>query len=740
MLLQNLKKKNVNAPIAIDDEIEFNVRDEDKVRTNPVAVVGPPEMCGIGDMTAEASQKSSNDERDSQSTITLSNPSQDFELFLSDQRIPPKTAEKEVQTDECVVISKEEYEDLLKKASSYVDYKKDLEKLSIYFSCVLNRSPEMDVNEFEKICKQVGAENLFNLLVDTMSSEKMSSERKNLAKLRAMVVTYIMMYSQSQKANWFQVTLARTLQQFGISDQGLASLRNLGVAAHPRTVKTASKLSAAFHLDNVACFFQQVVANKHFLVFCIDDYHNIHTKHRPETKTQTQAIHMSTLLVKIFPNVPAISKESLKTPLLPVCPVQHELVLKFVNSGMVDLSQTYAANMPDWVLAKYFNPQAERQRLLLHDYQQTEIPKMRCMENTKLIDSLKLPLKSSDDLLFAFKHMLSNGLEIYLNDFVAPFMGDWPTQFFMRQLVYNLNKVALPAICENVVPLIGPLHISLNSRECVVLKFHQIFADLYSFLFGKKAKLPKKPKPWRVSLLLEVLYGGWTLVRESILPVFCHCKDIEFLTFVNLVDNYVPLVLSVYSIVFKCNDYDLYCKSLLRTWVMFMVFRRRHYDKALLVLLSTFMHWQENDHPMYHTLRQALVAFDEYPVENFHSLLRARTTASDGAEQISLKAKEIDACKHELHLFKSMFVPPKKFNFSSKTIDNLKVKAAEFITEKIEVLHNNPGQAVLQPRVKGQNKQVTKWRLPNLFGNKVVSNRVLPLGYTSVGSPPNPEM
>jgi len=87
-----------------------------------------------------------------------------------------------------------------------------------------------------------------------------------------------------------------------------------------------------------------------------------------------------------------------------------------------------------------------------------------------------------------------------------------------------------------------------------------------------------------------------------------------------------------------------------------------------------------------------------------------------------------------------MFVPPKKFNFSSKTIDNLKVKAAEFITEKIELLHNNPGQAVLQPRVNCQNKQVTKWRLPNLFGNKVVSNTVLPLGYTSVGSPPNPEM
>ena len=46
-------------------------------------------------------------------------------------------------------------------------------------------------------------------------------------------------------------------------------------------------------------------------------------------------------------------------------------------------------------------------------------------------------------------------------------------------------------------------------------------------MFGKKAKLAKKPQAWGVSLLLEVLYGGWTLVRESILSVFCFCKDIE---------------------------------------------------------------------------------------------------------------------------------------------------------------------------------------------------------------------
>ena len=88
---------------------------------------------------------------------------------------------------------------------------------------------------------------------------------------------------------------------------------------------------------------------------------------------------------------------------------------------------------------------------------------MRSMENTKLVNNLHMPLKSYEDILLAFKRMLSNDLEIYLKDFVTPFIGDWPTQFFMQQLVYNLVEVFLPTICENVVPLIGPLHISLNS-------------------------------------------------------------------------------------------------------------------------------------------------------------------------------------------------------------------------------------------------------------------------------------
>ena len=117
-----------------------------------------------------------------------------------------------------------------------------------------------------------------------------------------MVIIYRMMYSQSQKCNLFQVALSRTLQQFGISNEGIESLRNLGIAAHPQTIRASTK-SSSFSIT----FIEAEIENSHFMLFLIDDYHNIHTKHRPEEKTQTQAIHMATLLLKVFPEVKDVS-------------------------------------------------------------------------------------------------------------------------------------------------------------------------------------------------------------------------------------------------------------------------------------------------------------------------------------------------------------------------------------------------------------------------------------------------
>ena len=446
------------------------------------------------------------------------------------------TAEQECQTDDGVFLPKDKYEELVHKASSHPNFKNDLNKLRPVISKMAQ--PKMDPEAFEIICRDAGASELYSCIQEAIMLDQMSEKRRNLNKMRTMVIMYIMLYSQSQKCNSFQVTLSRTLQQFGISRQGLESLRNLGIVAHPKTTNILTKLSSSSHTSHVVTFIENAIKKNQFLIFCIDDYHNIHTQHRPETKTQTKVVHMSTLLLKVFPEIKAVQQLENDIPVLPKNPVEILDVKKFLLENISSLSKTYAENMPSWASAKYFDQEAERQRLLIHDYQQTENQHIRCMDNSKLVDSIELPLKSIENALTAINKMLTSGLEIYLKDFIAPFVGDWPMQFFIRQLVYSSAR-NVPAVLKNVVPLIGPLHISLNARECVLLKFYDIFADLYTFIFGKKAKLAKKPKPWHISLLLEVIYGGWTLIRDIILSMFYKSKDVQFLTLLNLLDNHV---------------------------------------------------------------------------------------------------------------------------------------------------------------------------------------------------------
>ena len=63
----------------------------------------------------------------------------------------------------------------------------------------------------------------------------------------------------------------------------------------------------------------------------------------------------------------------------------------FLKENMTSLSKSYACAMPDWARAKYFDPEAERNRVAIHDYQQTEIRKLRCMDNCNLSDTINLP-------------------------------------------------------------------------------------------------------------------------------------------------------------------------------------------------------------------------------------------------------------------------------------------------------------------------------------------------------------
>ena len=106
------------------------------------------------------------------------------------------------------------------------------------------------------------------------------------------------------------------------------------------------------------------------------------------------------------------------------------------------------------------------------------------------------------------------------------------------------------------------------------------------------------------------------------------------MTLVNILDNYTPHLLCIYSIVFKLNKTEMHINSIVRAWVMFFTFRRTHYNKNPLKWLSDYLYWNTQGHPLDGIFDRFLSILDEYPVENFHSRIRPRTNAYDDGVKV----------------------------------------------------------------------------------------------------------
>ena len=126
---------------------------------------------------------------------------------------------------------------------------------------------------------------------------------------------------------------------------------------------------------------------------------------------------------------------------------------------------------------------------------------------------------------------------------------------------------------------------------------------------------------------------------------------------------------------------------------MFLCLKRRHYNKAPLVWLSNLLHWKKQNRTLYNLFSTWQTIFDEYPVENTHSIIRAQTQPSDTAKKLQERAKCIFQSKSEQANFRFNFTPPKQFHFSQPQIRYLKVRCAEFLTNIFKAISNNLGAA-----------------------------------------------
>src|SRR5262245_43289091 len=115
------------------------------------------------------------------------------------------------------------------------------------------------------------------------------------------------------------------------------------------------------------------------------------------------------------------------------------------------------------------------------------------MKDLQLIGFKEQHLHSVQDYVNVLKLILSiNDKAKHLDNQVAPVVTDWPGQIFIRKALYTER---LSHEVEAFLPILGPLHLSLNSHEQVLLMYHPFFENLFHFVFDKHKVLAKKPCP-----------------------------------------------------------------------------------------------------------------------------------------------------------------------------------------------------------------------------------------------------
>lgn len=300
-----------------------------------------------------------------------------------------------------------------------------------------------------------------------------------------------------------------------------------------------------------------------------------------------------------------------------------------------------------------------------------------------LIDEFQQDLKSMDNYKTTLERLLNKypGLLLYSKKFVLPLPADWPGWYYPKKLIASGWN---PSI--GIIPEQGPFHVCLNAYEDVVSNFKFFFDKLFSSVFG--GTLASKPKPFKASLCVTAALVGWQLVRGKILEKFANCKQHEFVTILHLLEHVVPLIFYQYNI-FRSGNLKLYEMVMAQLAIIFICWRRKHYDKSTLSFLSDCA-YQCKYLPAYWAKKASVLKLiTEKKVEVWHSVLRRNTEKFEDAKNIEDTAKSI-ASSGFLSEFVQSFVP--QYHRGQQSEPNLWLiagKSAEFLLDVFKSISQN---------------------------------------------------
>jgi hypothetical protein len=300
----------------------------------------------------------------------------------------------------------------------------------------------------------------------------------------------------------------------------------------------------------------------------VDDYHSIHVQRRPDTTTTSWAAHMATIVTNPCPNMLAIPRNGALNPKI----FDDELIMKHLDDRFItNLGVSYNDRMQDYIGNECSDDEL-MVRLTLHSYNDRLVEKKtdRHVQNAILFDFVESNLKGVEDYTKALQIVHDQEpMQAYLSNYAIPIVADWPGQFFIRKaIVHRLNNnETIPSFITAFLPIMGPLHVSLNGRELVFKENSFLFNDIYKGLFGNRKDLGKKPRPWRIDLILHIMRMAWLDIDDIVYSKFGRtCKNIEFLYLTDLLSNLIPLVLDVYAVHHREGNWLAYEEACMHCW------------------------------------------------------------------------------------------------------------------------------------------------------------------------------
>lgn len=251
------------------------------------------------------------------------------------------------------------------------------------------------------------------------------------------------------------------------------------------------------------------------MILNLDDYHNIHAKRRADTTTTSEVHHFQTILLKGAPGIPAppfnnpFTDKNIHNPK----GIDHNLIIENVQESIFPhLWLTYNERKLFFTkdLREATNHEERVEMLLVHSYDSRirQRREDRSMTNTKLVNLVEGSLHSTRDYVKAVNNLLDvPELDPYLGRYALPASLDYPGQFNLRRAISNYlnsgNTFNISPLLLHIIPMIGPLHVSLNSRETVLMLNHAFFNKLYCEIYMKKNHYQKNPCPIKLMCYLN---------------------------------------------------------------------------------------------------------------------------------------------------------------------------------------------------------------------------------------------